>query len=175
MVFWKQQAVDANVPGTANLSESELMLKCILIFGCYFLLVAVLTSWTNLDPQALEAIEEELKSGRISGSKLSELTSKFYTIIPHDFGRRVPPVIRDAETLQKKFDMLLVSMLAADQIWSTCIVISRQVLGDIEIAQGIERDKEKKQKEVRVWVLNNEANYPLSLPPLPTPSPYLLH
>ena len=66
----------------------------------------------NLYTQALEAIEEELKSGRSSGSKLSELTSKFYTIIPHDFGRRVPPVIRDAETLQKKFDMLLVIFVA---------------------------------------------------------------
>lgn len=63
--------------------------------------------------KALEAIEEELKSGRTSGSKLSELTSKFYTIIPHDFGRRVPPVIRDAETLQKKFDMLLVSYVGS--------------------------------------------------------------
>ena len=27
--------------------------------------------------------------------------------------------------------------------------LSFQVLGDIEIAQGIERDKEKKQKEVK--------------------------
>ena len=59
--------------------------------------------------QVLEAIEEELKSGRSSESKLSELTSKFYTIIPHHFGRRVPPVIGDAQTLQNKFDMLIVS------------------------------------------------------------------
>ena len=57
--------------------------------------------------QALEAIEDALKTGS-SGSKLAELTSRFYTIIPHDFGRRVPPTIRDHETLQKKFDMLLV-------------------------------------------------------------------
>jgi len=60
--------------------------------------------------QALEAIEDALKAGA-SGSKLAELTSRFYTIIPHDFGRRVPPVIRDHETLQKKFDMLLVGRL----------------------------------------------------------------
>ena len=52
-----------------------------------------------------------MKTGA-SGAKLSELTSKFYTIIPHDFGRKVPPVIRDPETLQKKFDMLLVSACA---------------------------------------------------------------
>ena len=52
-----------------------------------------------------------MKTGA-SGTKLSELTSKFYTIIPHDFGRKVPPVIRDPETLQKKFDMLLVSACA---------------------------------------------------------------
>ena len=58
--------------------------------------------------QALEEIEDALKS-KPTESKLRELTSKFYTIIPHDFGRKVPPVIRDPETLQKKFDMLLVS------------------------------------------------------------------
>ena len=59
--------------------------------------------------QALEAIEDGLKSG-VTRSRLAELTSKFYTIIPHDFGRRVPPVIADHETLQKKFDMLVVSL-----------------------------------------------------------------
>ena len=91
-------------------------------------------------------------------SRLSELTSRFYTIIPHDFGRRVPPVIRDSETLQKKFDMLLVSQppsqASAIEVSRCChddvilLIYDWQVLGDIEIAQGIERDKEKKQKEV---------------------------
>ena len=57
---------------------------------------------------ALEAIEEALKSSA-PRSRLAELSSTFYTIIPHDFGRRVPPVIVNQEMLQKKFDMLLVS------------------------------------------------------------------
>jgi len=56
----------------------------------------------------LEEIEA-LLTKKSTGAKLSELSSRFYTIIPHDFGRRVPPVINDEETLRKKFDMLLVS------------------------------------------------------------------
>jgi poly [ADP-ribose] polymerase len=60
-----------------------------------------------------------LKTGA-SGSKLSELTSRFYTIIPHDFGRKVPSVIRDPETLQKKFDMLLVSACAVVNAVCVC-------------------------------------------------------
>ena len=58
--------------------------------------------------QALEAVEAALDANA-PRSKLAELTSKFYTIIPHDFGRKVPPPIVDKETLQKKFDMLMVS------------------------------------------------------------------
>ena len=57
--------------------------------------------------EALEAIEDALSS-RAPRSRLAELSSSFYTIIPHSFGRNVPPVIDNAEMLQKKFDMLLV-------------------------------------------------------------------
>ena len=57
--------------------------------------------------QALEQLEEALKKGA-SRTALMELSSKFYTIIPHDFGRQIPPVIDSAEHLQKKFDMLTV-------------------------------------------------------------------
>ena len=59
--------------------------------------------------EALEAIEDALSAGA-SRARLSELSSTFYTIIPHSFGRNVPPVIGDSEKLQKKFDMLLVSV-----------------------------------------------------------------
>ena len=62
--------------------------------------------------QALEAIEDALDRSRPK-AVLAELTSKFYTIIPHSFGRQVPPVIADKETLQKKFDMLLVRFESA--------------------------------------------------------------
>ena len=57
--------------------------------------------------EALEAIEDALSSGA-SRARLAKLSSAFYTIIPHSFGRNVPPVIADSDHLQKKFDMLLV-------------------------------------------------------------------
>ena len=54
----------------------------------------------------LDDIEKELNANRTA--KLNELSSKFYTVIPHDFGRKVPPPIKDIETLRSKMDMLLV-------------------------------------------------------------------
>ena len=58
----------------------------------------------------LEEIEPLMTKKSANRKKLQQLSSRFYTIIPHDFGRRVPPVIDDEETLRKKFDMLLVSV-----------------------------------------------------------------
>ena len=78
--------------------------------------------------QALEAIEQAIKD-KASRAELAKLCSTFYTIIPHAFGRSTPPVIADAETLQKKFDMLV-------------------VLGDIEVAQGMQQGQEKKEQKV---------------------------
>ena len=57
--------------------------------------------------EILDSIEEALKK-KSSHSVLQELSSKFYTAIPHDFGRQRPPTLSDDEQLRKKFDMLLV-------------------------------------------------------------------
>jgi len=74
-----------------------------------FLHCLTLKVWVFLPPlQALENIEKAIDAHKPRNT-LADLTSKFYTIIPHDFGRRVPPVISDKETLQKKFDLLLVN------------------------------------------------------------------
>ncbi|XP_067685164.1 protein mono-ADP-ribosyltransferase PARP3-like [Haliotis asinina] len=74
--------------------------------------------------ECLEEIEDELKKSKPATAKLRELSSKFYTVIPHDFGRKILPSIADSETLQKKMDMLA-------------------VLGDIELAQSLQKDKDK--------------------------------
>lgn len=49
------------------------------------------------------------KSKAKAAPTLSELSSKFYTVIPHSFGRSVPPVINNLDMINKKKDMLLVS------------------------------------------------------------------
>ena len=64
----------------------------------------------------LESLEEAINNGDRGG--INTLTSRFYTLIPHAFGRRVPPLITDAESVQRKRDML-------------------NVLGDIEIARNL--------------------------------------
>jgi len=73
---------------------------------------------------ALAEIEKVLKKHK--KGDIEALTSTFYTLVPHSFGRRRPPVINDLEHLQKKFDLLT-------------------VLNDIEIAQSL-KDKAGKKK-----------------------------
>ncbi|CAD2215668.1 hypothetical protein AGDE_13034 [Angomonas deanei] len=51
--------------------------------------------------EALEKIENCLKSKK-GAAELGQLCSAFYTIIPHDFGRSVPPLISDSTQLSKK-------------------------------------------------------------------------
>jgi len=68
--------------------------------------------------EVLEELQEAIEKKK---SKLiEEVTSRFYTVIPHAFGRRVPPVIDTPELLTKKFEML-------------------NVLGDIEIAVTLQK------------------------------------
>jgi poly [ADP-ribose] polymerase len=72
--------------------------------------------------EVLEELEDAIEKKK---NKLIEtVTSKFYTVIPHAFGRRVPPIIDTMELLQKKFDML-------------------NVLGDIEIAVSVQKSDGK--------------------------------
>lgn len=73
----------------------------------------------------LEEIEGELDKARPRQPKLAELSSQFYTVIPHSFGRQRPPVIGDNVGLQKKMDML-------------------NILSDIEVALEAESTAQKR-------------------------------
>nr|XP_042717708.1 protein mono-ADP-ribosyltransferase PARP3 isoform X3 [Chrysemys picta bellii] len=89
--------------------------------------------------EALEAIETALQEQPLSSRQLEELSSRFYTIIPHSFGRARPPTINTQEIVQAKKDMLL-------------------VLADIELAQSLQaQKKEEEEEEVRV----EEVPHPL--------------
>uniref|UniRef100_A0A671Q956 Poly [ADP-ribose] polymerase n=1 Tax=Sinocyclocheilus anshuiensis TaxID=1608454 RepID=A0A671Q956_9TELE len=81
--------------------------------------------------EALEEIEAAIKKGE--RNKLEELTNKFFTIIPHNFGRNRPPVISDDSVLQGKKEMLL-------------------VLADIEVAQSLKAESEKAKEEMKDMV-----------------------
>jgi poly [ADP-ribose] polymerase len=47
----------------------------------------------------LESIRDELKKTKLN--KLNELSSQFWTTIPHAFGRNRPPVLDSEEKIQK--------------------------------------------------------------------------
>ena len=84
----------------------------------------------------MEDLEKAIGTRR--SKRIDELSSRFYTLIPHAFGRRVPPPINTGDLLRKKVDML-------------------NVLNDIEIALGMQ----KKTAEPKGDLLPNpaDANY----------------
>ncbi|KAJ7316715.1 hypothetical protein JRQ81_002877 [Phrynocephalus forsythii] len=83
--------------------------------------------------EALEAIETALQDQPSSLKQLEELSSRFYTIIPHNFGRNRPPPINTQEVIQAKKDMLL-------------------VLADIELAQSLQAQKKDEEEEIEIEV-----------------------
>jgi len=54
----------------------------------------------------LEQIEGELKKKSQDSKKLEVLSSEFYTLIPHNFGRNRPPAIVSDDMLQAKVELL---------------------------------------------------------------------
>ncbi|XP_056158080.1 protein mono-ADP-ribosyltransferase PARP3 [Lampris incognitus] len=76
----------------------------------------------------LEEIEAAM-SKRSRSTGLEELSSKFFTTIPHNFGRNRPPTIDTKEIVESKKEMLM-------------------VLADIELAQTLKSETEKAQEEM---------------------------
>lgn len=87
--------------------------------------------------EVLDDLEKAIKSKK--AKDIMALTSRFYTVIPHAFGRQTPPLIDSPELLAKKNDML-------------------NVLTDIEIALSIEKD-EPKEKETALAPNPADENY----------------
>ncbi|XP_057375283.1 poly [ADP-ribose] polymerase 1-like [Daphnia carinata] len=54
----------------------------------------------------LSQAQELLDSKEVSKTKLVDVSNQFYTLIPHDFGRKTPPVLDNCEIIKSKLDML---------------------------------------------------------------------
>jgi poly [ADP-ribose] polymerase 2/3/4 len=88
--------------------------------------------------QALKSLSEEMGDldyvsslTTQSGQRIIELSNLYYTLIPHAFGRRVPPVIRSYEMLKKEVELL-------------------ESLSDMSIAQTIMKDARKDEGGVHI-------------------------
>ncbi|KAI0214446.1 Protein mono-ADP-ribosyltransferase PARP3 [Lamellibrachia satsuma] len=94
--------------------------------------------------EVLDELESAIKKKKTAG--LMELSSQFYTIIPHNFGRQRPPIMSTLETVRQKLDML-------------------QVLGDIELALSMQKDKKTTKKKLMEKEVPNplDVNYDLLL------------
>jgi poly [ADP-ribose] polymerase len=64
----------------------------------------------------LNEIEDKLNGGNVSNS-YAELSSQFYTAIPHSFGRKRPPAISTQASLQERYDMcnILTDMFSTNE------------------------------------------------------------
>ena len=76
----------------------------------------------------LENLEQAITKRR--STKITDLSSQFYTLIPHAFGRNVPPPINTMDLVRKKIDML-------------------NVLNDIEIALGMQKSTTKSRTKLQ--------------------------
>ncbi|XP_046454174.1 poly [ADP-ribose] polymerase 1-like, partial [Daphnia pulex] len=54
----------------------------------------------------LSQAREMLDSKDVSKTKFLDISNQFYTLIPHDFGRKTPPVLSDNEIIKSKLEML---------------------------------------------------------------------
>ncbi|KAJ3328431.1 Poly [ADP-ribose] polymerase 3, partial [Gonapodya sp. JEL0774] len=78
--------------------------------------------------EVLKQISEEQGKTPPNPRTIMDLSSQFYTIIPHDFGRRTPPSINTAPLLKNKLSML-------------------EALADIEIATELMKSADENAKE----------------------------
>ncbi|MEQ2187409.1 hypothetical protein GOODEAATRI_004475 [Goodea atripinnis] len=81
--------------------------------------------------KGFDVLEEIVAAMNQKGGKghLEELSSKFFTTIPHNFGRTRPPTINTKEIVEQKKEMLM-------------------VLADIELTQTLKSETEKAQDEM---------------------------
>lgn len=70
---------------------------------------------------------------------LRTLSSDFYTLIPHDFGRSLPPAIESMESVKEKLDLL-------------------EMLSNVEISQGLEAVEKAKKENMEA---EDRAPHPL--------------
>lgn len=75
----------------------------------------------NKGLETLIDIEEAIKNNK-PRQHLMELSSKFYTLVPHDFGRMIPPVMDTDQIVKEKKEVML-------------------TLSDIELTQSLQKDK----------------------------------
>lgn len=106
--------------------------------------------------EVLEEIEAAINQKK-SKACLEELSSKFFTTIPHNFGRNRPPTM-DMGIVRQKKEMLMVRLVflrlcchkepfcRSDQHY--LLRFSVKVLADIELAQTLKSETEKFQEEI---------------------------
>ncbi|KAK9708347.1 hypothetical protein K7432_009695 [Basidiobolus ranarum] len=74
---------------------------------------------------ALKEIAEVLaleNGATLHRKEIEHLSNKFYTVVPHDFGRSIPPLINSHSLLKQKLELVesLSEIQVAESLWSSC-------------------------------------------------------
>lgn len=88
--------------------------------------------------EVLDELRKAIKAKKKAA--IMEQTSRFYTVIPHAFGRSTPPLIDTDELADKKTEML-------------------NVLSDIELAISLEKEEKKEAKAEKLAPHPADENY----------------
>lgn len=98
------------------------------------------TTRSNRTRRSTRSVPKNATAVRKLKSELKHLSSEFYTLIPHDFGRSLPPTIDTMDEVKLKIDLL-------------------EVLADVEISQKLEHEKNKAKKSEEVPIHPLDAQY----------------
>lgn len=115
-------------------------------------------------------------SGERNPSRVLDASNRFYTLIPHDFGLRKPPLLDNEEIIRTK-TMMLDNLLEIEVAYS--------LLKEEGVPAGkdpLDTHYDKLKTDIQVGGLYFHHWYSLSLPPsfhmlhlLPSVSPHMLH
>ena len=86
----------------------------------------------------LTEVQDMIKNGNGTDSKFLDASNRFFTMIPHDFGTRTPPILNDPDYIKTKIEML-------------------DNLMEIEVAYSLLKegsDKDSKGKEIYFSLIN---------------------
>lgn len=78
----------------------------------------------------LQEATELIEAGELTGSKIIDCSNRFYTLIPHDFGMKQPPLLDNVDLIKSKVEMI-------------------DNLLDIEVAYNLLQAGEDVKKEVK--------------------------
>ncbi|XP_023329193.1 poly [ADP-ribose] polymerase 2-like isoform X2 [Eurytemora carolleeae] len=123
--------------------------------------------------QALKKISDCITGGKTSGGEITQACNDFYTRIPHEFGFKVPPIIRTHAEVKRKIELLealsdiqvALKMLSTEQDTSINPIDRRynQLKVDIKALDVNENERKAVEKSILNTHAPTHSNYTMEI------------